>query len=108
MYDGAEKKILRRELEQLRRQRAVVVVVVGGEGVHVDGYGHMGQCPVGAVLSPGDTVTWLSNDAGQGTQQSSPGCGQVECSCDKQEPPICGLPWSDFGLGGGWGICFDW
>ena len=29
---GGREKILRRELEQLRRQRAVVVVVVGGEG----------------------------------------------------------------------------
>ena len=45
------------------------------------------DCPVGAVLSPGDSVYWHSNSEWQGNGGN-------------------GLPESRDGLGGGWQICF--
>ena len=53
-----------------------------------DGSQHTGSdCPVGAVLSPGDSVGWTSDGSVQGNNGN-------------------GLPRSDYGLGGGWQICF--
>jgi hypothetical protein len=50
-----------------------------------DGSRHGGSdCPVGAALSPGDSVGWASNDIWQGSAPT----------------------YSMYGLGGGWQICF--
>ena len=48
------------------------------------------DCPAGAALGPGQTLTWTSNTADQGDFH---GNGN-------------GLPHSSFGAGGGWQVCF--
>ena len=44
-------------------------------------------CPIGAVLAGGQTLAWHSNDQDQGANGG-------------------GLPYSSYGAGGGWQICF--
>ena len=63
---------------------------------------HYGSdCPVGAVLSPGDSVGWASD----GVQQGNSGNGEgFDNGCAANG--LCGLPESRYGLGGGWQICF--
>jgi hypothetical protein len=59
------------------------------------------DCPVGALLTPGDSVAWHSNRFHQGSLGSGHSNG-----CEGKE--LCGLPYagSSTGLGGGWQICF--
>ena len=56
------------------------------------------DCPEGAALAPGDALSWTSNDRHQGT------VGYDDNGCAAKG--TCGLPWSDYGLGGGWQLCF--
>jgi hypothetical protein len=66
-----------------------------------DGSAHRGSdCPVGAVLAPGDSVRWAANIDNQGNQGApwDNGCA---------DNGLCGLPYSHSGLGGGWQICFE-
>ena len=52
-----------------------------------DGTPHSASdCPVGAHVAPGQTLTWHSDSNGQGSHGD-------------------GLPWSQDGVGGGWQIC---
>ena len=64
-----------------------------------DGSSHGGSdCPAGAVLAAGGSVGWASDGGGQGGNLGDDnGCGAKG---------LCGLPFSNDGLGGGWQICF--
>ena len=58
------------------------------------------DCPEGVVLAPtNDRMSWHSNARIQGgvNDANNNGCG---------EKGWCGLPMSDFNLGGGWKLCF--
>ena len=76
-----------------------------------DGSQHQGSdCPVGLALAPGDSVGWTSDGRYQGNggavhvcAQGSTGSGRDNGCAAKGS---CGLPHSDYGLGGGWQICF--
>jgi hypothetical protein len=57
------------------------------------------NCPVGVALAPGDEIFWSSDRADQGAA-----IDHYDNHCT--EKSLCGLPWSDPGLGGGWQICF--
>jgi hypothetical protein len=64
-----------------------------------DGSTHYGsECPVGALLLPGDSVGWASDEIWQGS------VGNWDNGCAANG--MCGLPYSSRGLGGGWQICF--
>jgi hypothetical protein len=56
------------------------------------------DCPTGAVLAPGDSVSWYSDSGDQGS------VGHDTNGCATKG--TCGLPYSANGLGGGWQICF--
>ena len=56
------------------------------------------DCPVGAALAPGDTLAWTSNADYQGS------VGFTFNGCAAKG--TCGAPWSDYGPGGGWQLCF--
>eukprot|EP01046_Picozoa_sp_COSAG06_P038786 COSAG06_NODE_4509_length_4193_cov_11.274792_2_plen_387_part_00 len=60
------------------------------------------DCPVGAVLAPGDAIAWTSNTGNQGTV----GCSGTYSDNGCAAKGTCGLSWSQDGLGGGWQICF--
>ena len=51
------------------------------------------ECPIGTILTPGQTLSWHSDFAGQ---------GDVGEGDDGD-----GLPYSQHGAGGGWQICFE-
>ncbi len=59
-----------------------------------------GSCPVGVELSSGDAVSFISDTEDQGSMRSN----GVTAAC--VESGICGAPYSAFGLGGGWQLCF--
>ena len=69
--------------------------------VTLDGsrYDHS-NCPHGAALAVGGSVGWESNGANQGNAGDDVAAG----GCDAVG--LCGLPYSEDGLGGGWQICF--
>lgn len=72
-----------------------------------DGSEHCGSdCPMGVVLAPGDTVTWRSDPTSQGSggRDSSQPTWRGNGCADKG---LCGLPYSEMGLGGGWQICIE-
>jgi len=57
----------------------------------------------GHALFLGEIVGWVSDQYNQGS------CGRQ--GCDDLPPPceaenLCGLPYSDYDLGGGWEVCF--
>ena len=56
------------------------------------------DCPVGAALATGDALSWASNGDGQGNW------GGTDNGCAAKG--TCGLPYSTWGLGGGWQLCF--
>ena len=58
----------------------------------------MSDCPVGAVLTPGQVVGWESS----ATDQGSVGDNDNGCAAKGS----CGLQYSQSGIGGGWQICF--
>jgi hypothetical protein len=45
------------------------------------------DCPAGAALGPEGSLRWHSTDTGEGSGGN-------------------GLPWSGYGVGGGWQVCF--
>ncbi len=53
---------------------------------------------MGAVLAAGGSVRWHSDERYEANGGSN-GCGAKG---------LCGLPFSNVGLGGGWEICFAW
>ena len=62
-----------------------------------NGSTHTGSdCPEGVLLLSGDSVGWASDRENQGNN------GDNDCAAHG----LCGLPYSDDGLGGGWQICF--
>ena len=64
-----------------------------------DGSRHYGSdCPAGALLAAGGSVGWASDGSYQGS------VGHYANGCDAKG--LCGLPFSEDGLGGGWQICF--
>ena len=65
------------------------------------GDSHRGSdCPRGAALAPGDALRWESS----GNQQGSVGRTDFDNGCAGKG--TCGLPYSGYGLGGGWIVCF--
>lgn len=67
-----------------------------------DGSTHVGSdCPTGVALLPGDSVGWTSSANQQGTVGRQPG---IDNGCAASG--LCGLSYSNQGLGGGWQICF--
>eukprot|EP01045_Picozoa_sp_COSAG04_P010935 COSAG04_NODE_688_length_11148_cov_2.882071_3_plen_214_part_00 len=115
---------LQRDIDELRgpkkrrrRRRAqdCAITVGGGGGVlglcavfdtessdHVTlpgGAAHTGSdCPEGAALAHGDAIAWTSSGSSQGS------VGHDDNGCAAKG--TCGLPWSGYGLGGGWELCF--
>eukprot|EP01052_Picozoa_sp_SAG31_P029471 SAG31_NODE_2932_length_4897_cov_9.890163_1_plen_1249_part_00 len=86
-----------------------------GSGDHLtlpDGSTHNGaDCPVGAVLAAGQTLTWHSNccyqgDNGNGLPQTVYGPGDPEHPYNEPVGFSCGPGCSYWGLAGGWQICF--
>jgi hypothetical protein len=68
-----------------------------------DGVKHHGSdCPAGVSLATDSTVTWSSDDIAQG----SVGDHLMEPLTDCDAMGTCGVPFSQYGLGGGWEICF--
>jgi hypothetical protein len=61
---------------------------------------HYSDCPAGVALAAGGSVGWTSDGDTQGS------VGRTSNGCDAKG--LCGMPWSHFGLGGGWQICFTW
>ena len=59
-------------------------------------------CPAGVRIILGDQVSWTSSGSDQGNYGPGHG-GFQENGCTAAG--TCGLPHSDFGLGGGWQIC---
>ncbi len=55
------------------------------------------DCPAGAGLAAGDALSWSSDKYGQGNYGGDNGCAAKG---------TCGLPYSSYGLGGGWQLCF--
>ena len=72
----------------------------GGDYVTLPGGERLGgsDCPVGAALAPGDTLSWTSSRDGQGSG------GYWDNGCAAKG--TCGAPFSLDGLGGGWQLCF--
>jgi hypothetical protein len=67
-----------------------------------DGSRHGGSdCPAGAVLPPGGAVGWHSDGESQGIGGSG-----SNNNCGESNRGPCGLPYSSYGIGGGWEICF--
>ena len=56
------------------------------------------ECPTGTALAPGDSVGWTSGHDRQGSS------GWHDNGCTTKG--TCGLLYSEYGLGGGWQICF--
>ena len=54
----------------------------------------------GAALAPGDALRWESS----GNQQGSVGRTDFDNGCAGKG--TCGLPYSGYGIGGGWIVCF--
>ena len=55
------------------------------------------DCPVGVGLAAGDALRWTSDAGGQGSVGHENGCVAKGTR---------GAPYSDYGLGGGWQLCF--
>ena len=66
-------------------------------------YFHNSDCPTGAVLTPGDTLSWETNGQHQGNFGTFAG---IAASNGCEEKSMCGLPYSQHDLGGGWQVCF--
>eukprot|EP01051_Picozoa_sp_SAG22_P023664 SAG22_NODE_6208_length_885_cov_1.832061_1_plen_97_part_00 len=68
-----------------------------------DGSTHTGSdCPTGAALAPGDTLSWHSGGRYEGSVGNGENSGDNGCGAKG----TCGLPYSHDGLGGGWVVCF--
>eukprot|EP01045_Picozoa_sp_COSAG04_P012452 COSAG04_NODE_839_length_9957_cov_18.873504_4_plen_170_part_00 len=64
------------------------------------GAAHGGSdCPEGAALAAGDAIAWTSDGSRQGSVGDSHDNG---CAAKG----TCGLPYSAYGVGGGWELCF--
>ena len=61
------------------------------------------DCPVGAGLAAGGALSWTSNGVHQGNYGRNHG-GNHDNGCAAKG--TCGLPYSSYGLGGGWQLCF--
>ena len=57
---------------------------------------------MGAVLASGDAIAWHSGDRSQGSVGYP--YGNYDNGCVAKG--TCGLPFSEYELGGGWELCF--
>ena len=62
----------------------------------------IGSDQVGVALAPGDAISWHSD----GNLQGSTGSVNIDYDNGCAAKGTCGLPYSAFGLGGGWELCF--
>ena len=59
------------------------------------------DCPIGAVLEVGGSVSFSSDHSYQGSCWA-----KASCANGCVEKDLCGLQRNEIGMGGGWQICF--